>query len=273
MGPPVGQGGGRGGHVPGDVLGQVQVVDRHPAGVDHVDEHQGVVAGEMDVDVVRRVVGAMPGQLHPLPAGLQGVPVGEGHLRRRAGRVVVAEQQPAGLLVPDPDHVPAEQRRRAGVVGVVVGVDQVRHLVGHAGGGGDLVHRQPQVPADSRRRVEHHHAVAGGQERRLVDPVGHPVQVPLHPAHVIPLLVQGRAQRGPRDRRVPGQVRGAAGAVSWCSHGISLESPGISGRGGASVRDEPRIAASQVKGRHRILVIHAPCRPSSKRCTPAGSLR
>src|SRR5262249_58661725 len=101
VGPRVRQRGGRGGDVPGDVLGQVDVVDRHPAGVDDVDEHQGVVAGEVDVDVVRRVVGAVPGQLHPLPAHLQGVTVGEGDLRRGAGRVIVAQQQPPGLFVPD----------------------------------------------------------------------------------------------------------------------------------------------------------------------------
>src|SRR5437660_8544212 len=53
VGPRVVQRDGRGLHVPGDVLGQVDVVDGHPAGVDDVDEHQGVVAGEVDVDVVR----------------------------------------------------------------------------------------------------------------------------------------------------------------------------------------------------------------------------
>ena len=41
---------------------------------------------EVDVDVVRRVVGAVPGQLGALTAHLQGVPVGEGHLRHRPGR-------------------------------------------------------------------------------------------------------------------------------------------------------------------------------------------
>src|SRR6266496_3717769 len=66
VGPRVGQRGGRGGHVPDDVLAEIEVVDGHPAGVDDVDEHQGVVAGEVDVDVVGRVVGAVPGQLGAL---------------------------------------------------------------------------------------------------------------------------------------------------------------------------------------------------------------
>jgi hypothetical protein len=55
------------------------------------------------------MVGAVPGQLDALAPDLQGVTVGEGHLWERPGQVVVAHQQPAGLLVPDADHVPVEQ--------------------------------------------------------------------------------------------------------------------------------------------------------------------
>ncbi|HEX9518697.1 MAG TPA: hypothetical protein VF940_21275 [Streptosporangiaceae bacterium] len=98
----VGQRRGRGLDVAGDVLAEVEVVDGYPAGVDDVDEHQRVVVREVDVDVVRRVVGSAPGQLGALIRDLQGAAVGEGSLRRRAGRVVVAQQQPPGLLVPDP---------------------------------------------------------------------------------------------------------------------------------------------------------------------------
>ena len=79
------------------------------------------MAREMNVDVVRRVIGAVPGQLDPLAPDLQGVAVGEGHLRYRPGRVVVPQQEPPGLLVPDAGHVPAEQRGRGAVVGVMVG--------------------------------------------------------------------------------------------------------------------------------------------------------
>jgi len=89
----------------------VQVVDRHPAGVDHVDEHQGVVAGEVDVNVVGRVVGAVPGQFHALAADLQAVPVGEGHVRDRPARVVVAQQQRPGLFVPDARYLLTTQDR------------------------------------------------------------------------------------------------------------------------------------------------------------------
>jgi hypothetical protein len=152
----------------------------------------------------------VPGQLHPLAPGLEGVAVGEGHVGDRPGRVIVAQQQPPGLLVPDADHVPVEQRGRAGVVGVVMGVHQVGDPVAHAVSGGDLVHGPPQVAPDGRRRVKQHHPVAGGQERRLVDPVGDPVQVPLHPPDVVPLIVQSLAQSGLRDGRIIGQVGGAA---------------------------------------------------------------
>src|SRR5262249_36632977 len=150
VGPRVGQRGGRGLDVPGNVLGQVEVVDGHPAGVDHVDEHQGVVAGEVDVDVVRRVVGAVPGQLGALTPDLQGVPVGQAPRGRRRGGALAPLQQPAGLLRPDAAHVPAEQRGGAGVVGVVVRVDEVRQGAAHAVGGRDLIDRPPQVAADAR---------------------------------------------------------------------------------------------------------------------------
>jgi hypothetical protein len=51
--------------------------------------------------IVRRVVGAVPGQVDPLAADLQRPVVLERLVVRRPGRVVVAEQQPPRLLVPD----------------------------------------------------------------------------------------------------------------------------------------------------------------------------
>jgi len=109
----------------------------------------------------------VPGQLDAFAADLQGAVVGEGLFRRGFGRVVVPQQEPPGFLVPDAGHVGAEQRGGAGVVGVVVGVDEVGHRVAHALGGGDVVHGALQVVADGRGRVEQHHAVRGGQERRV----------------------------------------------------------------------------------------------------------
>jgi hypothetical protein len=52
--------------------------------------------------------------------------------------------------VADPGYVPAEQEGRGAMVGVVVGVDHVGDLVGHALGGGDLVYGAAQIPADGR---------------------------------------------------------------------------------------------------------------------------
>ena len=127
------------------------------------------MAGEVDVDVVRRVVGAAPGQLDALSAYLQRVAVSEGHVRQRPARVAVPDQQPAGLLVPDPDDV-LEQRGGTAVVGVVMGVDQVCHGVADALRGGDLVDGPPQVAADARRRVEQHHAVPVTRNAELYTP-------------------------------------------------------------------------------------------------------
>src|ERR1700722_13721304 len=107
--PGVGQGDVGSLHVPLHVLAEVEVVDRYPAGVDDVDEHQGVVVGEVDVDVVGGVVGAVEGQLDALAAGLQGVGVGEGHVGQRPGRGAAAAQEPAGFLGADPGAVPVEQ--------------------------------------------------------------------------------------------------------------------------------------------------------------------
>jgi len=197
---------GRRAGVPDDVVAEVEVVDGYPAGVDHVDEHQGVVVGEVDVDVVRRVVGPVPGQFDPLAADFQGVAVGEGHVRDGAGRVVVAQQQSPGLLVADADDVPAEQRGGSLVVAVVVRVDHVGDLVGQAVRGGGLVHGTPDVVTDVRGRVENHDAVRGGQERRHVDVVGDRVEVPFDLPDVVPVLVQGRPLRDRRDGGVLGQV-------------------------------------------------------------------
>jgi hypothetical protein len=149
------------------------------------------------------------------PGDVQGAAVREGLGRRGPGRVVVAQQQPAGLLVADADHAWVEQRGRAGVVGVVVGVDQVRHFVADAVGGGGLVDGPLQVVADGWGGVEQDDAVGGGQEGRLVGAVGDPVQVPFDPADVVALVVEGGAERRARDRRVVGQVCGAVCAGGW----------------------------------------------------------
>ena len=115
------------------------------------------------------MVGAAPGQFDPLAADLQRVVVAKGHLGHGPGRVIVADEKPASLLVPDPGHV-VEQRGGPAVVGMVVGVNQVRHGVADALGGRDLVDSPAQVVPDAGRCVEQHHAVARGQERRLDTP-------------------------------------------------------------------------------------------------------
>jgi hypothetical protein len=78
------------------------------------------VVGQVDDDVVGRVVGTVPGEVDALAADLERARVLEGLLVRGPGRIVVAQQQLARLLMPDPRRVLVEQRGRADVVGVVV---------------------------------------------------------------------------------------------------------------------------------------------------------
>jgi hypothetical protein len=55
-----------------------------------------------------------------------------------------------GLLMPDTHDIVAEYGGRGGVVGVVMGVDEVRHRAADILGCGDLVHGPLQVVADAR---------------------------------------------------------------------------------------------------------------------------
>jgi hypothetical protein len=218
--PRVGERGIRGFDVAGHVLGELALANRRPARVDYVDEHQRVVVGEMDEDVVGRVVGAVPGQLDAFASDLEGAAVLEGLFWWGPGGVVVAEQQFPRLLVPDASDVPAKQRRRAGVIGVVMGIDEMRHLVADAMGGGDLIHGPLDVVTDARRRVEQDDAVGCRQERALVGPVRDPVEVRLDSPDVVPLLVDRGAERRPGDRRTVRKPAGGARARVGCAHRV-----------------------------------------------------
>jgi hypothetical protein len=206
------------------------------------------VVREVDVDVVRRVVRTVPRQLDAFTADLQGAAVGEGLFRRRLGRVTVAQQEPPGLLVPDADHVAPEQQGRTGVVGVVVSVDQVGHRVAHPLGGGDVVHGPLQVVADGRGRVEQHHAVRGGQERRVVVAVGDPVQVPLDSPDVVALVVDRGAERGPRNRHVVRQDWRAGRARGRRCHGCPPSNGEVSRRTTRRPTPAPARAGSSIRG-------------------------
>jgi hypothetical protein len=72
-----------------------------PSGVHDVHEHQRVVVGQVDVDVVGRVIRAVQGQVDAFAADLQGAAVREGLFGRGPGRVVVSRQELPSLLVPD----------------------------------------------------------------------------------------------------------------------------------------------------------------------------
>ena len=92
------------------VLGEVALVHRRPAWVDDVDEHERVVVGQVDEDVVGRVVCAVPGQLDALAADLQRAAILEGLFGCGPRGVVVPQQELPGLLVPDARDAFVEQR-------------------------------------------------------------------------------------------------------------------------------------------------------------------
>jgi hypothetical protein len=154
----------------------------------------------MDEDVVRRVVGTVPGQLDALASDFEGPTVLEGLVWWGPCRVVIAEEELSRLLMADADDVPIEQRGRAGVVCVVVRVDEMGHPVAHSVDRGDLVHGPLDVVTKGGRRVEQDDPVACGQERGLVGRVRDPVEVPLDLPDVVALLVDGRTERRSGNR-------------------------------------------------------------------------
>ena len=99
----------RRGDIADPIFGEVEVVDGHPAGIDDVDQHQRVVVGEVDVAVVRRVIGPVPRKLDAFTADLERAAILEGLLGSRAGRIVVAQQEPPRLLVSDANDAVVEQ--------------------------------------------------------------------------------------------------------------------------------------------------------------------
>ena len=82
-----------------DVLGNGEVLERYPAGEDHVHDHQGPVVRRVDEDVVRSVVRPVVVKEQPFSAQLQDVMVVERDSRRRPVRVIIAQQHAAAFAV------------------------------------------------------------------------------------------------------------------------------------------------------------------------------
>ncbi len=197
-----------------DVLGDGQALEGHPSWEEDVDDHQGLVRGGMDENVVGCLVRPVVGQFEQLAADLQDIPVLEGHRRRRPVRVIVAQQQPAGPGLPDADHVGAEEGGRADVVSVGMGVHHVGYRAGHSVRAGDGLDRAQQVVADGGRGVDEDHAVAGGQEHGLIERVGHPVEGVGDRPDEVAVGVEGGPERRRRYRGIArwGTSGGCAGA-------------------------------------------------------------
>jgi hypothetical protein len=90
---------------------------------------------------------------------------------------------------------------------MVVGIDEMGHLVTDPVDRGDLVHGPLNVVTKGGWRVEQDDAVARCQERALVGPVRYPVEVPLNSTDVVALLVDWRTERRSGNRC---RVRGLA---------------------------------------------------------------
>jgi hypothetical protein len=97
--------------------------------------------------------------------------------------------------VADPNQVVAEKVCGTRVVSMVMGVDDMGDRVGDAFSLGYLVHCPAQVVADRRRGIEQDYPLIGGEESRLVSPVGDPEQVPLDAPDVLTLVIEGRPER------------------------------------------------------------------------------
>ncbi len=104
--------------VVGNVLGDGELIERHPPGEEHIHENQGLVVGRANEDVVRRVIGAVVIKMQPLAPHAQHEVVFERHRRGWPGRVIVAQQQFAAETVADAHHVRAEQEGCPDVIGV-----------------------------------------------------------------------------------------------------------------------------------------------------------
>ena len=108
--PRVGKSCGGGRDVALDVLGEVALVDGRPARVDDVHEHERVVVGQVDEDVVGRVIRAVPRQLDTFASDLESAAVLKGLFGSGPCGVVVPQQELPGLLVPYARDAFVEQR-------------------------------------------------------------------------------------------------------------------------------------------------------------------
>src|SRR2546427_10970163 len=103
----------------------------HPAFTD-VDHHERVVLWEVDDAVVWRVIRAVPHEFEAFAADLEGSAVGEGLVGGRARRVVIAQQEPAGLPGGAPGDATPPQRGAGQKGGGGGGPPPVAHRVASA---------------------------------------------------------------------------------------------------------------------------------------------
>ena len=76
-----------------------------PTREDEVNEHERVVIRQVDVYVVGRVIGAVPGQFDALAANVQRPLVLENLIRGWSGGIVVTQQEMPCLFVSDASYI------------------------------------------------------------------------------------------------------------------------------------------------------------------------
>jgi hypothetical protein len=107
----------------------------------------------------------------------------------------------------NPDEIVTEKISGTGVIRMVMGVHKLRDGIVDTFGLGDFVHRPAEIVPDRRRGVEEDDSLIGGEECRLIGPVGDPEKVPLDAPDVVIQVIEGWSERGRRDGHVVGQKR------------------------------------------------------------------
>jgi hypothetical protein len=77
----------------------------------------------------------------------------------------VSQEKASCVLVANPDEVVTEKVGSTGVIGMVMGVHEMRDGVAYPLDGRDFVDRLPQVVPDRWRAVENDDSLIGGEKR------------------------------------------------------------------------------------------------------------
>src|SRR5580700_10705510 len=94
-----------------------------------------------------------------------------------------------------------KQRGCSGVIGVVVGVNEIGNLVADAVSDRNLIHGPLDVVSQSCGSVKQDDSIISGHKCTLVVRIRNPVEVPHDPPDVVALLTHRRSEPRPADPR------------------------------------------------------------------------